>query len=75
MKEKIEAVINKIRPMIQMDGGDLELVNIEEEKGIVSVRLVGACSHCPMSAITLKQGVEAEIKRAVPEVKEVVSVS
>ena len=73
MKEKIEKVIEKVRPSLQMDGGDIELVEVTDD-GIVKVRLQGACAHCPMSQITLKQGVEAAIKKEVPEVKEVISV-
>ena len=73
MKEKIIKLIEKIRPSLQMDGGDIELIDVTAD-GIVKVRLQGACSHCPMSQITLKQGVEAAIKREVPEVKEVIAV-
>ncbi len=73
MREKIEAAIEKIRPMLQADGGDLELVDVSED-GIVQVRLQGACSGCPMSQMTLKNGVERIIKQEVPEVKSVESV-
>jgi len=73
MKEKVEAAINKIRPMLQADGGDVELVAIDE--GIVTVRLKGACSGCPMSQMTLKNGIERILKQQVPEVKSVESVS
>lgn len=74
MEEKIKKIIAQIKPAIQLDGGDIELVSVDEQTGIVQVKLVGACAHCPMAQITLKQGVEARIKHAVPEVKEVVSV-
>ena len=73
MKEKVEAALNKIRPQLQMDGGDVELVGIEGD-GIVKVRLKGACGGCPMSQMTLKMGIERILKKEVPEVKEVVSV-
>ena len=73
MKEKIQAAIDKIRPMLQADGGDVELVNVSDD-GVVQVRLQGACSGCPMSQMTLKNGIERIIKEAVPEVKSVDSV-
>lgn len=72
MKEKVEEVLGKIRPMLQMDGGDVELVEVED--GTVKVRLVGACGGCPMSTLTLKRGIEARLKEEIPEVKEVVAV-
>ncbi|WP_334109923.1 NifU family protein [Thermodesulfitimonas autotrophica] len=72
MKEKVEAVLAQIRPYLQRDGGDVELVAVEE--GIVKVRLKGACGGCPMATMTLKQGIERTLKQAVPEVKEVVAV-
>lgn len=72
MKEKIEEAINKIRPFLQKDGGDIELVEVADD--IVKVRLKGACGSCPMSAMTLKMGVEKAIKQEVPEVKEVIAV-
>ena len=72
MKEKVEAAIEKIRPMLQADGGDVELVSVEN--GIVKVRLQGACAGCPMSQMTLKNGIEVRLKEAVPEVVSVESV-
>ncbi len=73
MKEKIEEVINtKIKPLLQGDGGDIELVSVEE--GVVKVRLTGACGCCPMAAMTLQAGVERILKQFVPEVQRVVSV-
>lgn len=73
MKEKIEAALNKVRPALQADGGDVELVEVTDD-GIVKVKLTGACCGCPMSQMTLKSGIENALKQAVPEVKEVVSV-
>lgn len=72
MEEKLKSLIDEIRPGLQADGGDIEFIGVND--GVVSVRLVGACGHCPMSSITLKNGVERFIKRELPEVKEVVSV-
>ncbi|MDD4985357.1 MAG: NifU family protein [Dehalococcoidales bacterium] len=72
MKGKVEAVLKKIRPALQADGGDVELVEVTE--GVVKVRLKGACSGCPMSKMTLKQGIERLLKERVPEVKEVIAV-
>jgi len=72
LKEKVEKVIEKIRPSLQMDGGNIELVDVTDD-GIVKVKLTGACGTCPMSQLTLKMGVEAVLKKEVPEVKEVVS--
>ena len=70
-EEKIKKAIEKIRPMLQSDGGDVQFVNWDEKTGVVDVTLVGMCAHCQMAHITLKQGIEAEIKQEVPEVKEV----
>jgi Fe-S cluster biogenesis protein NfuA len=72
MKEKIETALAKIRPMLQADGGDVELVAVEE--GVVKLRLKGACAGCPVSEMTLKQGIERLLKEQIPEVKEVVAV-
>lgn len=71
LEKKIKAVIEKIRPALQMDGGDVYFVNFEEKSGVLKVELAGHCAHCPMSSVTLKQGIEEEIKKAVKEVKEV----
>jgi len=73
MKEKVEEVLNKIRPSLVADGGNVELVDVEEN-GIVKVKLVGACAGCPMSQMTLKMGIEKLLKKEIPEVREVVSV-
>ena len=70
MKEKVQDVINRIRPMLQADGGDVELVDCVE--GVVTVRLKGACAGCPMSQMTLRNGIERALKNEVPEVKSVV---
>lgn len=72
MREKVEEVLNKIRPMLVRDGGNVELVGVND--GTVEVRLTGACAGCPMSTMTLKMGIEQILKREVPEVKEVVAV-
>ncbi|PXF61935.1 MAG: hypothetical protein C4B59_01530 [Candidatus Methanogaster sp.] len=68
IKEKVEPIIEKIRPMLQADGGDIELVDVEDD-GTVKVRLVGACAGCAMSQYTLKVGVERILIKEVPEVK------
>ena len=73
MKEKIEAALNKVRPQLRMDGGDVELVEVGPD-GVVKVRLTGACGGCQMSQMTLKMGIERILKKEVPEVKQVVSV-
>lgn len=72
MEDKVKSVIEKIRPMLQRDGGDIQLVSVVN--GVVKVKLAGACCGCPMSQMTLKAVVEREIKKAVPEVKKVESV-
>ncbi len=73
IKEKVEPVIEKIRPMLQADGGDIELIDVDDD-GIVKVRLVGACAGCAMSQYTLKLGVERLLMKEVPEVKVVEAV-
>jgi Fe-S cluster biogenesis protein NfuA len=72
MEEKVKKVLDEIRAALQRDGGDAELVGIEN--GIVKLRLVGACAGCPMSQMTLKQGIERILKQKVPEVTEVIAV-
>lgn len=74
MREKIEAALNQVRPVMRMDGGDIEFMGFDEATGVVRVRLHGACRGCPMSQITLKMAVEAALMDAVPEVKEVIAV-
>ncbi|MBA7716452.1 Fe/S biogenesis protein NfuA [subsurface metagenome] len=73
MKEKVESALNKIRPSLKADGGDVELVEVTSD-GVVKVRLTGACGSCPMSQMTMKMGIERIIKDEVPEIKEVVAV-
>lgn len=72
MKEKVESALEKIKPMLKADGGDVELVDVSDD-GVVKVKLTGACGCCPMSQMTLKNGIEKAIKEEVPEVKEVVA--
>jgi Fe-S cluster biogenesis protein NfuA len=72
MDEKVKAALDQIRPALQADGGDVELVGIQD--GTVSVKLTGACGGCPMATMTLKKGIEKILKEKVPEVKEVVAV-
>lgn len=71
MKDKVEAVLNAIRPMLQADGGDLQLISVDEATGVVKVALQGACMGCPHANQTIKMGVEARLKQAVPEVTKV----
>ncbi len=70
-RDKVTNVLNGLRPMLMADGGDVELLDVDE--GIVRLRLQGACGHCPMSQLTLKMGIERELKRQIPEIKEVVA--
>ncbi|MCL5063349.1 MAG: NifU family protein [Nitrospiraceae bacterium] len=72
-RTKVEEVINRVRPYLRRDGGDVELVDITDDN-IVKVKLVGACGTCPMSIMTLKGGIEAELKKAIPELKAVEAV-
>ncbi len=72
MRDRVEAVLNKIRPALVADGGDLELVDVND--GVVKIKLTGACAGCPMSTMTLKMGIERVLKQDIPEVKEVVAV-
>jgi len=74
MKEKVEAALSKVRPTLQADGGDVELVEVTDD-GVVKVRLKGACGCCPMAQMTLKMGIEKFLKKEVPEVKSVESVA
>lgn len=69
MKERVQKVIDKIRPSLQADGGDVELIDVVD--GIVSVKLQGACAGCPMSQMTLKNGIERLVKQEIPEIKAV----
>ena len=73
LRQQVEDVLSAIRPMLQADGGDVELVEVLED-GTVKVKLKGACGGCPMSRITLKRGIEARMKKAIPEIKTVEAV-
>ena len=73
MESKVREALEKIRPMLLADGGDVRLVKIDEASGVVTVALQGACHGCPHAAMTLKNGIEAIIKKEVPEVAEVVA--
>lgn len=73
MKEQVQKALEKVRPGLQADGGDVELIDVSPE-GVVKVKLTGACHGCPMSQMTLKMGIEKILKQQVPSVKEVVSV-
>lgn len=72
MKEQVEKVLEKVRPSLMADGGNVELVSVED--GVVTVRLQGACHGCPMSQMTLKHGIERILMQEIPTIKEVVSV-
>ena len=72
MREQVEAAISKVRPALQADGGDVELVDVED--GVVKVRLTGACNGCPMATMTLRDGIQRVIMEEVPGVKQIVSV-
>ncbi|MGV8078483.1 MAG: NifU family protein [Syntrophales bacterium] len=73
MRDRVKAALEQVRPSLQADGGDVELVDVSEE-GVVRVRLTGACKGCPMSQMTLKMGIQRYLQKEVPEVKDVVSV-
>lgn len=73
MRDKIEKALEKVRPMLQADGGNVELVEVTDD-GIVKLKLKGSCGCCPMSSMTLKMGIERIIKEDVPEVKEVIAI-
>ncbi|HHU69529.1 MAG TPA: NifU family protein [Thermoanaerobacterales bacterium] len=74
MKERVQEAIDKVRPGLQADGGDVVLVDVDEQQGIVKVKLTGSCQGCPFATITLTEGIEKIIKAEVPEVKRVVAV-
>lgn len=73
MREKVEKALNKIRPLLQADGGDVELVDVSDD-GVVKVKLTGACGGCPMAQMTLKTGIERVLKEEVPQIKSVEAV-
>jgi len=72
MREKVEAALAQVRPALQADGGDVELLDVKE--GVVTLRLTGACGGCPMATMTLRMGIERVLKEEVPEVKEVIAI-
>jgi len=72
MREKVETALNEIRPALQADGGDVELLDVTE--GTVTLKLTGACSGCPMATMTLHDGIERVLKEQIPEIKEVIAV-
>ncbi len=72
MRDKVEAALDKIRPQLMMDGGNVELVEVND--GTVKVKLTGACGGCPMATMTLKMGIEKILKQEIPEIKEVIAV-
>ncbi len=73
MRERVEKALEKIRPMLMADGGNVELIDVSD-KGIVKLKLTGTCGCCPMSQMTLKMGVERILKQEVPEIKEVIAI-
>jgi Fe-S cluster biogenesis protein NfuA len=72
MRDKVEAALEKVRPVLLADGGDVQLIDVKD--GVVTLKLTGACGDCPMATMTLKGGIERVLKEQVPEVKEVVAV-
>jgi Fe-S cluster biogenesis protein NfuA len=72
LQEKVENALKEVKPMLQADGGDVELISVSDD-GKVTVKLMGACGSCPMSQMTLKMGIERMLKKSVPEVKEVIA--
>ena len=72
MKDRVEKALDKIRPALRADGGDVELIEVKDD--VVKVKLTGACGGCPMSQLTLKMGIERLLKQEIPEIKEVVAV-
>jgi Fe-S cluster biogenesis protein NfuA len=73
MRDKVAAVLDKVRPALQADGGDVELVEVTDD-GVIKLKLTGACAGCPMSTMTLRSGIERVLRAEIPEIKEVVSV-
>lgn len=74
LRDSVEAALGEIRPALQMDGGDCEIVDIDESQGRLSLRLVGACGGCPMSTLTLKSGIERMVRERVPAIRQVETV-
>ncbi len=73
MKERVEKALEKVRPMLQADGGNVELIEVTSD-GVVKLKLKGSCGCCPMSSMTLKTGIERILKQEVPEIKEVIAI-
>ena len=73
LKEKVEAALEKVRPMLRADGGNVELIDVTDD-GIVKVKLTGACGSCPMSQMTLKMGIGKALRKEVPEIKDIEAV-
>ncbi|MDB5085336.1 MAG: hypothetical protein JWN30_2222 [Bacilli bacterium] len=74
LRDRVQEALDKIRPGLMSDGGDAELVDVDADNGVATIRMVGACGGCPMSTMTLKMGIERTIRAAVPEIVEVVAV-
>ena len=74
MRDRIEAVLEEVRPALAMHGGNVELVGVDEGSGVVRMRFLGACKGCPMSSLTMKMGIEAALMDAIPSVTEVIAV-
>jgi len=74
MRDKVEKSLDRIRPALEADGGNIELVDVDEDNGVVKVKLVGACGSCPMSQMTLRMGVERVLREDIPEITEVQAV-
>lgn len=72
--QRVDEVLDRIRPYVQQDGGHVELVDVNEQEGIVRIRFQGSCQGCPSSAMTLQMGIENEIRTSIPEIKQVVAV-
>ncbi len=75
MRDRVDEALDRVRPYVQQDGGNVELVNVNEDDGIVFIRFQGSCSGCPSSAATLQMGIQNEIRTSVPEVREVIPVA
>ena len=73
LRDVVESAIDEIRPALKMDGGDCEILDVDESQGLVQLRLLGACGGCPMSTLTLKSGIERIVKERAPQVREVIT--
>ncbi len=74
IRARVEAVLEELRPFLQDDGGDVEIVDIDEAKGIVKLRMLGACHNCPSATVTLEHGIRIRLQEAVPEIRELIAV-